>query len=456
MICNIPRLLKGSPPTQSARRTAIDLLNTALSAVNPRLLVQEALKLKKRTLHFANSSLSLDDINGIYVIGAGKATGRMAEAVETLLKDYISGGLIIVPETTINDYTLDYLQIQGGGHPKPNTKSVTATQHLIDLISRTPLDALIVSLFSGGGSSLLTLPTSPLTLKDLQQTTTLLLHTGVPIQQINTVRKHLSQIKGGQLATHIHTRLHWSLLISDIPDDRMDMIASGPTLPDPTTFSDVATIFDNHQIWDKVPASVRQHITAGVQGRLRETPKPNDSIFEHSIHQLIGSNQDACNAVIFHANREKYTTKILTTTCQGEARVVGGKLGCLANSLTTETQPQVLIVGSETTVMVRHKGKGGRNTELITAALPYLDGTKGLVIASLATDGIDGPTDAAGAIADGDSYKRAHAFHLNPMELLDANNTYPLFQTLEDLLITGPTHTNVRDITIIVWKGSTR
>jgi hydroxypyruvate reductase len=453
MIRNIPELIKGSPGTQHARQRALALLNVALNAVNPHNIIPRALKRKNHILQFADKRVNLDDLPGIYVIGAGKATGRMAEATETLLQEYITGGLIIVPETTLNAYSLNQIEVHGGGHPTPNNASVTATQQLINLLDQTPEDALIISLFSGGGSALFTFPTPPLRLSDVQNTTRLLVNSGMPIEQINTVRKHLSQVKGGHLAKHIHPRQHWGLLISDVPGDQLDMIASGPTLPDPSTYSDITTILEAYNLWDKLPAPVQEHITAGIQSKHSDTPKPGNPLFDTSVHKLVASNQDACQAVLAQAQHENFQTRILTTNCQGEAREVGDQLGRLAQQLTTKNKPQILIVGSETTVTVRHEGKGGRNTELITAAIPHLHETDGLAIASLASDGIDGPTDAAGAIADGDSYQRAQNLNLSPSQFLETNSTYQFFERLNDLIFTGPTHTNVRDITLILWKG---
>lgn len=454
MIRNIPELIKGSTRTQYARQRALALLNVALNAVNPHNIIPRALKCKNHILQFVDKRVNLDDISGIYIIGAGKATGRMAEATETLLQEYITGGLIIVPETTLEAYSLNQIEVLGGGHPTPNSASATATQQLIKLLDQTPEDALILSLFSGGGSALLTFPTPPLSLSDVQNTTRLLVNSGMPIEQINTVRKHLSQVKGGHLAKHIHPRQHWGLLISDVPSDQLDLIASGPTLPDPTTYSDITTILEAYNLWDKLPAPVQEHITAGVQSKHSDTPKPGNPLFDNSIHKLVASNQDACQAVLAQAQHENFQTRILTTNCQGEAREVGDQLGRLAQQLTTQNKPQVLIVGSETTVTVRHEGKGGRNTELITAAIPHLHETEGLAIASLASDGIDGPTDAAGAIADGESFQRAQNLNLSPSQFLETNSTYHFLHALGDLLITGPTHTNVRDITLILWIGT--
>jgi len=455
MIQNVPALIKGFPRTQRARQLVLTLLTAALDAVNPHVLIPKALTLEKDTLVFANRRFSLDEYSGVYVIGAGKATGRMTEAIEKLLHNHISNGFIIVPEFALEDYSLDLVQIHPGGHPVPSKASITATQQLLAFIAHIPADALILSAFSGGGSALLTYPTPPVTLQDLQETTRLLLRSGATIHETNTIRKHLSQVKGGQLANSIHPRHHIGLLLSDVIGDQPHVIASGPTLPDPTTFREAAAVLDGYQLWDLLPFTVVNLITSGVEGKIRETPKPNNPVFRFSHHKVIGTNQDACQAALHHALQENWSARILTTTCQGEAREVGKKLGTLAQHLTANPNPQIIIVGSETTVTVQHEGKGGRNTELVAAALPNLQGKHGLVIASLATDGIDGPTDAAGAIADGDSYQQASTQKLSIEQLLGTHETYHLFHALDDLIITGPTHTNVRDITIIIWLGTT-
>ena len=454
MIRNLPSLIKGSPPTQQARQMALNLLEAALTAVDPHVLIPKVLRVENNSLYFSNNQFRLDEFDGIYVVGAGKASGRMAEAIESLLQDHISDGFIIVPDSTVKDYTLHSMRTHPGGHPIPSKASIIATQQLLDFIAHVPQDALVISAFSGGGSALLTLPHPAIRLTDLQKITALLLHSGATIHETNTIRKHLSQVKGGQLARHIHPRHHLGLLLSDVPGDQLDVIASGPTLPDPTTFNDVAALIDRYHLWKRIPSSVSNLIQSGIEGKIPETPKPTYSIFESSYHQVIGTNRDACQAVVAYATREKVSARILTTECQGEAREVGAKLGILAQRLTAQPNTQVLVVGSETTVTLQNEGKGGRNTEIVAAALPYLQGTEGLVVVSLATDGIDGPTDAAGAIADGQSLHRASTRNLSPAHILDVHETYHLFHALDDLLITGHTHTNIRDVTLIVWIGT--
>ncbi len=455
-IRNSSDLIKGSLVNKQARRITLELLEAALTAANPSQMVYKALQIKGSQLSLGNQRINLKKSNGVYLVGAGKASGRMAEAVEEILGDHITDGIIIVPPNTSKDYSLNHVKIREGGHPLPTQASVSATQQIMTLIEDSPKDALILSLFSGGSSALFTLPTTPITLKNLQHTTTLLLQSGVPIDSINTIRKHLSQVKGGQFALHVHPRNHWVLLISDVPGDQLDTIASGPTLPDPTTFLKAGKILDEYQLWEKLPQQVREHFQADLDGTVQETPKPDHPVFEYTINRLIGSNIDACKAALKAAQQKGFKARILTTECQGEARKVGEQLGALAQRLTSKKDLQVVIVGSETTVTLRHPGKGGRNSELIAATLPFLQNHEGLVIASLATDGIDGPTQYAGAIADSDSNARAQSLNIQPEELLNQNDTFTLFQALNDHIETGPTHTNVRDITIILHLQSTQ
>lgn len=452
-IRNKKDLLKGSPANQRARQLALTFLEAALTAVNPHHLVLQVVQLEDTTLRVPDQQINLKDVNGVYVFGAGKAAGRMAEAIEGLVGEFIADGLVIVPENLVEEYSLDTIQVRGGSHPVPTEQSVTASKELLLLLRNSPKNAFVLSLFSGGGSALFSIPTTPLTIHDLAQTTKFLLNSGVPIEGINTVRKHLSDVKGGHYALQVHPRFHWTLLLSDIPGDQLNMIASGPTLPDPTTFQTVTTLCDEYQLWDKLPQRVYEHIEAGNKGTRDDTPKPNHSAFQRVVNQLIGSNKIACEAAKFAAEKQGFSARILTTDCQGEASNVGLRLGSLARQLAQDKKPQVVVVGSETTVTTRYPGKGGRNTELVTAALPFLQNHDGLVLASLATDGIDGPTEYAGAIADQDSYTRANALQLDPKELLSRNSTYTLFQALNDHIFTGSTHTNVRDVTILVTLG---
>jgi hydroxypyruvate reductase len=457
-IRNGSELIKGPPLTRQARRIALDLLETGLAAADPRGLVQRALKRRGRILHLDNVEFQLGQQAAVYVVGAGKATGRMAEATESILKDQIADGLIIVPHETEHDFSLTRIRVAGGGHPVPTSEGCAATQAILDLVAHAPSDALILCLISGGGSALTALPTPPVTLADLQATYKLLVQSGAPIDAMNTVRKHLTQMAGGQLALAAHPRRLWSLLISDIPHDRLDVIAGGPTLPDPSSFADAAQVLRQFQLWDNVPPRVRQHIEKGANGRVRETLKPADPVFAQVVNRLVGSNRDACQAIRQAARKWGFDACLLTTDCQGEAREVGAKLAGLAAKTHegVHDATQVVIIGSETTVTVRHPGKGGRNSELVAAAMKQLQNHPSLVIASLASDGIDGPTEYAGAIVDETSYSRALQLRHSPEDALTRNTTYFLLQALHDHILTGPTHTNVRDLTVIVALQQTQ
>jgi glycerate-2-kinase len=452
-IRNRHTLLKGSPATSNARQISLDLLDVALDAVNPHYLVKNNITVNNKIIRVGKHAISVKELDGICVIGAGKATGRMAEAIESLLFNHLTSGAIIVSTNTEKDFSLKKIKIFEGGHPLPNQGSLQGTQYITNLVLTQSSNTLILCLLSGGGSALLTLPPPPITLKDIQETTTLLLRSGAPIQKVNIVRKHLSQIKGGRLSKLCLPRPLWSLIISDVPGDHLETVASGPTLPDTSTFMDAFETLNAFDLWSALPSRVQQFINQGITREIPESPKPGESLFKHTKTHLIGSNRTACEAILNAAKTQNFSSRILTTDCQGEARDVGRKLGKLAQKLCQgpRTQTQIIILGSETTVTIKHPGKGGRNSELVAAAMPFLQELDGVALASLTTDGIDGPTEFAGVIADGNSFSRAQSQSpITPQEALATNSTYTLFQALEDHIQTGPTHTNVRDISIIV------
>jgi len=298
-------------------------------------------------------------------------------------------------------------------------------------------------LISGGGSALLCKPR--ISLRDLQQTTGLLLKSGADINEINTIRKHLSFVKGGQLIRHAKCMVA-SLIISDIVDDPMEFIASGPTYPDSTTYADAQNILYRYSLWEKLPSDVRKNIERGVCENIPETPEKNDPIFNNVINFIVANNNIACKAAKTKAKEIGYESVLLTTSLTGEAKDVGRHL---VEKFCENNEGKNFISGGETTVTVRRDGKGGRNQEMVLGCIESLDG-KEIVFSSFATDGIDGESDVAGAIADGFSLKRARRRNLDPDKYLKDNNSFEFFNVLGDLLITGPTGTNVMDIQIII------
>jgi hydroxypyruvate reductase len=306
----------------------------------------------------------------------------------------------------------------------------------------------------------MTSPVPGVSLADLQTLTRVLLGCGATINQINTIRKHLSQLKGGRLAQLAAPAAVVSLILSDVVGDPLEVIASGPTVPDPTTFQDAWSILARHNILQDVPPSITSHLSAGLEGGVPETPKPGDPIFDGVQNVIVGSNRLAAQAAAAEARRRGWQTLLLTTFLEGEAREVGRVIAGLAKGLARNetmvpvgrpvSKPTCLVLGGETTVTLRGDGKGGRNQELALAAALALVGWEGILLASLGTDGTDGPTDAAGAFADGASMARAVQLGLNAEVYLARNDAYHFFQQLGDLIITGPTRTNVNDLILVL------
>jgi hydroxypyruvate reductase len=300
----------------------------------------------------------------------------------------------------------------------------------------------------------LPLPVDGVTLADLQHMTDALLRCGATIVEINAVRKHCSQIKGGQLARAAHPATVIALLLSDVVGNPLDVIASGPTVPDPSTFAQAQAVIDKYRIGDQIPPPIRSHLTAGLRGDVPETPKEGDPVFERVHNAVIGSNAIAAQAAQAEAEAMGYHTALLSTYVEGEAREVAKVIAAIAKSLRTEgwplPRPACVIAGGETTVTIRGTGKGGRNQELALAAAIALDGWAGVTVIALATDGSDGPTDAAGAVVDGRTLARAQEIGLSAADHLARNDAYPFFDRLGDLIRTGPTNTNVNDLTFIL------
>jgi len=412
-----------------AREIALQLLGEAINAANPGKLVAESLR-----------SLKLEKHSKIYIAGFGKACGAMAAAVEKKLD--VSGGVIIVPKGM--KVRTEKIEVVEGGHPFPDEQSVGGANEMLELIKNCERDALILILISGGGSALFAKPAEGVTLEDKNEITKSLLKSGCNIRELNTVRKHMSAVKGGQLAKACHPRKAVSLILSDVVGDDLGVIASGPTVPDETTFSDAEGILKKYNLWARAPQSIRRRVARGSRGMIEETPKKEFS----TRNILVGNNLSALSAAKKAAKKMGLNAVILSHSLEGEARNVGGLLANAGKSAFF-MKPTVILSGGETTVTVRGNGKGGRNQELVLGASLYLQG-EDVVVASIGTDGIDGPTDAAGAIADGATVKRAQNKKMAPMGYLAENNSYPFFKKLGDLLFTGPTGTNVMDVQVTV------
>jgi hydroxypyruvate reductase len=349
---------------------------------------------------------------------------------------------------------LEKIHVTEAGHPVPDEAGLEGASQIVRFLERVGGKDLVFFLISGGGSALLPYPFEGLTLEDKQLVTKVLLDAGANIHEINTLRKHLSRVKGGRLAKIAHPATLISLILSDVIGDDLDSIASGPTVPDRSTFQDCWDIMDKYQIIDEFPSSVSEFLTRGIRGDIDETPKPGDPVFERTLNLIIGSNIQAVKAAATKASGLGYNTLILSTFVEGETRDVARVHAAIAreirNSGNPIESPACVISGGETTVTMRGKGKGGRNQEFILAGALDIEGLEDVVLLSAGTDGTDGPTDAAGAIADGLTVTRARKINLDPVASLRDNDSYHFFQALDDLIITGPTFTNVMDLRIIL------
>ena len=423
----------------------------ALAAVEPGAAVRRCLHLAGEHLVVAERRYNLAAIERIWVVGGGKAATAMVAALYELLGPRIAGGLAVTKYGHV-DPQLDTgpVEMVEAGHPLPDPMGVEGTRRLADLLRGATARDLVLTVLSGGGSALLILPAPGLTLADLQATTDLLLRSGATIIDLNAVRKHLSQIKGGGLARLAAPAPVISLILSDVVGDPLDVIASGPTAPDPTTFAQAWAVLERYDLLARVPPAVKERLRAGTEGRLPETPKPGASLFRQVQNVLVGSNRLAAEAAVAAAQEQGLNALLLSTFVEGEARQVARVAAALLKEEVAHNRPLArpacLVWGGETTVTVRGSGKGGRNQELALAAALALEGLPDVLLVALGTDGTDGPTDAAGAVATGETIARARARGLDPLAHLENNDAYPFFDALGDLIRTGPTGTNVNDL----------
>jgi len=417
----------------------------------------------KKHVNYDSDHLIIDKINydlskfnRIFIIGAGKACVPMANTINEILRDQITSGLLITKDGYRNSvkYHIDtQLKIIEASHPIPDQRNLDAALNLIALTDDLNPDDLVIFILSGGGSSLLMYPSPGISLQDIQTTTAILLSCGAPIHEINTIRKHVDVFKGGGLVKFLTPATVISLIVSDVVGDNLEVIASGPTVADPTTFGDAWAILNKYQILDQIPPRITSKLSAGIQGEIQETIKPGDPIFSRVTNVIVGNNTYAVNSAFDIAKTLGFDTKVLTTSLQGEASQIGKILSeeakILLSPSSSVTKPTCLIAGGETTVTIKGTGKGGRNQELALGAVQSLSGSEQLILTSLATDGVDGPTEAAGAVATNETYSRGLSIGLDPHDYLSRNDSFNYFEPLGDLIKTGPTLTNVNDLTFI-------
>jgi glycerate 2-kinase len=435
-------------PNIQLRKAAAAILTAAVRAVEPGAAVRRVLLPRGHRLRVGTRWYDLRQSRRIFVVGAGKAAVPMAAAVEQVLGARITGGLVIVKYGHAGP--LRRIRVVEAGHPLPDAAGEHGAAQMLDLLHSTSEDDLVVCVVSGGGSALLPAPVPGLTLQDKIAVTVLLLRSGATIQEVNIVRKHLSQVKGGRLAQAAAPARLVVLVLSDVVGDPLDAIASGPASPDPTTFADALAVVRRYRIEDRLPASALAYLRRGAAGHEPETPKPGDPLFHRVQVVVVGNNMHALAAAARRAKGLGFRVLVLTPFLEGEAREAARVFASVARSVWAVRAPLVppacLLAGGETTVTVRGPGRGGRCQEFALAAAAAIAGRPEIVMAGFGTDGTDGPTDAAGAVVDGQTRARATSLGLDLARALADNDSHAVFRELGDLLVTGPTKTNVNDI----------
>ncbi|MER3400633.1 MAG: glycerate kinase [Thermoflexus sp.] len=436
------------------RQDAMQILHAALGAVDPSAAIRRHVRREGDMLQIGEQVLDLGRFRHVFVLALGKAAYPMAYALQVLLGRRLDRGVLVTKYGHIPAALDERWTVIEAGHPVPDENSLRGAQLLAALAEQAGEEDLLLCVLSGGGSALATWPAEGLSLSDLQAVTDLLLRAGATIHELNAVRKHLDRIKGGGLARFAYPATSIVLVLSDVVGDDLSVIASGPMAPDPSTFHDAWRVLNRYGLLERVPMSVRIRLEAGLHGRIPETPKPGEEIFQRVSHEIVASNRLAAQAALEEAARLGYHPFLLSTFVEGEAREVARVMAAVAKEIATTDRPAprpaCVVWGGETTVTVRGSGRGGRNQELALAAAIALEGWPNVLVAAIGTDGIDGPTDAAGAFADGETVHRAYLLGLDAVAHLEANDAYAFFDTLGDLIRTGPTGTNVNDIGILL------
>lgn len=454
-----PDKTAASYAAQPDRQKLVDIFNAALAAADPFNAVLDAVHIENQQLYVADATYHLASFERIIVVGAGKATARMALAVEALLANRITAGLIVVK--TGHTAPLTLIEQVEASHPVPNNAGIAATQRILNMLHGADEKTLVICLISGGASALLVAPIDGLTLQDKQETTQLLLNAGATINELNTVRKHLSAIKGGRLAQVAFPATLLTLIVSDVIGDPLEVIASGPTSPDNSTFAEAWAVIEKFGLQEKLPPHAADYLQQGIVGQVPETVKSNDPCLTGTRNVIVASIRQALVAAQQHAARLGFVTKMIADKLQGEARDAAHFLVRATHTEMSEMKPneqRCLLSGGETIVTVRGTGMGGRNQELALAFALAIQNKQSVLLLSAGTDGSDGPNDAAGAIVDGETATRAQSLNIDPHIYLDNNDAYTFFHDFDTAvgahthLKTGPTGTNVMDIQILLLK----
>jgi hydroxypyruvate reductase/glycerate 2-kinase len=427
------------------------IFRAGVDSVLPDKMIRSIFKLESDTLYISKHIFQLSEINHIYVIGAGKASALMAKEVENILGNRISEGHIVVKHGHAID--LEYIRVTEAGHPTPDSHGLQATSSIIDMIFKAEKQDLVICLISGGGSSLLADLPIDIALIDLIEMNQFLINSGATIHEINAVRKHVSQVKGGQLAKTIFPATLVTLILSDVIGDSLDVIASGPTSPDPMTFFDAINVLEKYCVLNQMPSSIIKHLYKGLHGVIPETPKPGDSVFDNTHNLIIGSNRIALEAAQKKAFEMALQTTIVTSELNGDSVQAAEYIVQYAIDVQrddNQQKPVCLLFGGETTIQVLGKGLGGRNQHLALCSSRLLENRRGITILAAGTDGNDGPTNAAGAVVDGETYGKAMSLKIDPNKFINEFDSYHFFKQVGGHIITGSTLTNVMDLVVVL------
>ena len=451
MVAFAPQLYRREGKEGLRRRQIVAILEAALDAVEPGAAVRCALQREGEMLWVGGTAYSLAAWEHIYVVGAGKAGAPMARAVEEILGERLTAGQVNVKYG--HTMPTRAVVLHEAGHPIPDEAGLAGGEAIAALLESVGQNDLVLCLISGGGSALMSLPVEGISLADMRILTDALLRKGATINEINAIRKHLERMKGGNLSRLAYPAQVISLILSDVVGSPLDVIASGPTVPDGSTFAEAYGLLERYGLVSEVPPAISIHLQRGARGEIADTPKAGDPVLARTRNLIIASNDVAASAAERCAQEMGFHTLVLTTYLEGEAREAAKVLAAVAREVVSSgrpvPRPACLISGGETTVTVRGHGKGGRNQEMALMAAMRIQGLDDVAIVCLATDGSDGPTDASGALADGRTLQRASALGLDAWACLQENDSYTYFAALSDLLLTGPTHTNVNDLALI-------
>jgi len=439
------------------KRMAKDIFSKALSAVDPSKILKDRIRIEKDRLWIrieenSEKNFDLNTFHKIFLVGTGKASNSMAKAVEEIFGDRMTKGVVTTKYGHL--LPLKKTEIIEAGHPIPDQKGYEGAKKIQGLLKKSGPKDLVIFILSGGGSALLPFPADGIELKEKQEMTQLLLDCGADIKEINTIRKHISRMKGGWLTRWAYPSTVIGFILSDVVGDQLDVIGSGPTVPDPSTFEEAWEILKKYDLLNEIAPSIQKHLILGKEGKVEETPKPGDVVFERVYNSLIGSNILALRAAEKEATSLGLNTLILSSSIEGETREASRFHTAIAKEVISSgnpiPKPACILSGGETTVTIKGNGLGGRNQEFALAGALEISGIEKVVLLSGGTDGTDGPTDASGAMVDHTTVHRAKSMGLDPKAHLENNDAYPFFQKLGDLLITGPTHTNVMDVRILL------